>query len=427
MSASTEEPRKESPLTTVSLEQRRLWIAMQRRPRTAGERLSMYSISGPLNAAVFDRAVTQVVAAHELLTSAYVETDGELVRVAREGRPCIVTWRAHSGAPLDPARVFEEVRQRDVSEDLHASGPLTRIDLFPIAAEQHLMLLRMHPLIADGPSMRIMVDDLLLAYRRLLLGEKAIPAGPLFTDYVATERRLFTTSKADTLLRYWRYKLEGLSSAYPSQPSTWSTESVWASLSDQDVGELERLARRNACDLRTALLTLMLIQLASDSGRDEVAIGTWADRRSLLERSSMIGPAENPIVLRLPVVPEERFEFQMTRVDKVLREAIGMSGYPFLRLVQALAPGASVDPPPFFQVSFAYREARSWYDPESDLRVHECTVSEEYFGAHVLHLEACAHPHGASLRLEYCTEHYSQQRASKLLEGLLALCRAAVN
>src|SRR5690606_165732 len=71
------------------------------------------------------------------------------------------------------------------------SGPLLRIKLLRLAANDHVLVLTQHHIVSDGWSMQIMVDELIHVYAALSTGGSVdLPALPIqYADYAIWQRR----------------------------------------------------------------------------------------------------------------------------------------------------------------------------------------------------------------------------------------------
>ncbi len=142
-------------------------------------------VSGPLDAALLERAAARVQAIHPLLRVRLDEEGGLLARSYR--------FRTTDAAPeiraLPDDALTAEGLVREVEAELArhidvAEGPLFRLGVVRIGPDRHRLVLTMHHMIADGASAGIVLRDLLLACAAQTGAEAAsrplTTAGPTF-------------------------------------------------------------------------------------------------------------------------------------------------------------------------------------------------------------------------------------------------------
>ncbi|CAL9286100.1 condensation domain-containing protein [Streptomyces sp. SudanB182_2057] len=127
-----------------------------------------HHVRGPLDPSRLRRAVDALTARHEPLRTAFPADEDGTVRRQYVEEPDAMPWEltvaappsAPLGTPLPPGG--EDALLRDFAGrpfDL-ARGPLARVLVVRRAAEEHLVVLAVHLLAADGWSLRILLDEL---------------------------------------------------------------------------------------------------------------------------------------------------------------------------------------------------------------------------------------------------------------------------
>src|SRR6185295_8451613 len=153
----------------LSFAQERLWFLEQLEPETAIYNVPVaLRLSGPLNLAVLEETLTEIVRRHETLRTSFPQENGtpyQEIQAAREVKVAVLDL---SGAEDGEARAREllaaEARQ---PFDL-ASGPLFRVRVIQLAAEEHLLLFTMHHIISDGWSIGVLTREVVALYESCL-------------------------------------------------------------------------------------------------------------------------------------------------------------------------------------------------------------------------------------------------------------------
>lgn len=88
-------------------------------------------------------------------------------------------------------------------------GPLTRLRLFTRAAGNHIMLLMLHELVADAPSLQILLPELDTLYLAEKTGVPAPLATPVrqYTDDVRRRDETLAGPEGERLWSYWQRHL----------------------------------------------------------------------------------------------------------------------------------------------------------------------------------------------------------------------------
>jgi natural product biosynthesis luciferase-like monooxygenase protein len=198
----------------LSWGQRRLWtLGRIQGPDDASYNMpAAFLLNGQLNAPALAEALAVIVKRHLPLRTVIVEADGvpegKLLPPPRpetvlsvEDRPNIGSVEQRAIAAAEAARPF----------DLGVSPPL-RARLLRVAAGQHLLLLTLHHIAADGVSLPLLAAELTTAYAALCSGTRPrLPELPItYPDYAAWQQKWF--EEGDTLTRqieYWRQHLSG--------------------------------------------------------------------------------------------------------------------------------------------------------------------------------------------------------------------------
>ena len=90
-------------------------------------------------------------------------------------------------------------------------GPLLRVTLLRISAEEHIALLTMHHIVSDGWSTGILIREVGALYTAYRAG----PPSPLeelpiqYADFAHWERQWFQGDALERQLSYWRQQLDG--------------------------------------------------------------------------------------------------------------------------------------------------------------------------------------------------------------------------
>ncbi|HEX8317854.1 amino acid adenylation domain-containing protein [Longimicrobium sp.] len=368
---------KSSPIVPVerggrlalSFSQQRLWFLEQ-----LGELGSTYHIPeqlrlrGALDRPALARALERIVARHESLRTVFVLVDGEpeqrILPVEESG----FALGEHDlrGEPHAEAQVERLVdREADAPFDLER-GPLVRARLVRLADDDHLLLVTMHHVVADGWSMGVFNRELSTLYTAFSQGQPdPLAALPVqYADYAAWQRQWAEGEVLDAQAAYWTQALAGapelldLPTDHPRPArQDHAGAAVHVELDGELAAGLTALSHRHGTTLYMTLLAGWATVLARLSGQDEVVVGTpWANR-TRPEVEELIGFFVNTLALRVDLAPRPTLAGLLAQVKARALEGQRNQDIPFEQVVERLRPARSLAYSPLFQVMFAWQGA----------------------------------------------------------------------
>ena len=198
----------------LSLAQERLWIFDRLGLGSIAYHICpVFRLAGPLDLPTLRRSLGEIVRRHEALRTTFQEKSGKPVQVihpAGEFRLDITDLSGLSAAGREAEssrRILAEARRPfDLSE-----GPLVRASLLRLGEEDHILSLILHHIIFDGWSSGILFGELSALYRAYCTGGPS-PLRELpiqYADFAVWQRRWLQGEVLQSLLSYWKRKLEG--------------------------------------------------------------------------------------------------------------------------------------------------------------------------------------------------------------------------
>ncbi len=200
----------EAPL---SFSQERLWFLDQLEPGLAVYNIPVaLRLTGPLSPAALEAAVREVARRHAALRTTFVDVEGrpsQLVHPEPDLELARVDLRS-CPAELEGRLAEEAARPFDLRR-----GPLFRATLFQSGEEEHVLLLSLHHIVADGWSMGLLVADLAGCYAAALAGQPAaLPPLPVqYADFARWQRRWLDGPLLASRSAFWRDALAGAPAA----------------------------------------------------------------------------------------------------------------------------------------------------------------------------------------------------------------------
>ncbi|MCX4388038.1 amino acid adenylation domain-containing protein [Micromonospora peucetia] len=352
----------------LSFGQHRLWVLDQLQPGGTGYLMSVgLRLRGPLHSDALCRALTELVARHEILRTRYVVVDGEPAQVVDPPTPVevAVTDLGHTAQETARQRLTELLGTPD-PVDL-TTGPALRARLVRLAEDEHALVLTMHHISSDGWSEGIILRELAALYGAFV-ADRPSPLAPLpiqYADFALWQRTRLAGDRLDRQVDHWRDRLTGLMPLeLPTdrpRPPVWHPDGglVTFTVSAAVAGRLRELGRASNATPFMVLLAAFQILLARYTGQTDLAVGTPAAGRDRLEVHGLVGLFLNTLVLRTDLSGEPTFVEVLARVREAVLDAQSHQDVPFERIVDALSPERDLSRNPLFQTMFLFQEGGS--------------------------------------------------------------------
>ncbi|MDM0001919.1 amino acid adenylation domain-containing protein [Variovorax sp. J22P240] len=240
-----------------------------------------------------------------------------------------------------------------------SSAPLLRAELFCIAPDDHVLVLVVHHIVADGWSMSVIRRELAQCYARG--AEDADMAAPplAFADYVSWQRQRFERDGLQTQAAYWREHLRELETLHlptdrprPSQTSH-AGRTLELRIEPALVAALRTLVARHDATPFMGLLAAFNVLLMRYTGQTDIAVGVPLAARHDVRLRDMVGYFANTVVMRNHLEGQSGFIALLKGVRQTTLAALAHQDLPFDRLVAELNPERDASRNPLYQVSFA--------------------------------------------------------------------------
>ncbi|MBV9791906.1 MAG: amino acid adenylation domain-containing protein, partial [Chloroflexi bacterium] len=421
----------------LSFAQQRLWFIDQFQPgSSAYNMLSAIRLTGPLNERALLHSLNMIVARHESLRTTFVveheQPRQSIAPVLEIGLP-VIDLTAVIAAERETTvqqRILEEAHQ---PFDL-ARGPLLRAVLLRLATSEHVLILTLHHIVADGWSQGVLVRELTTLYRSFAAGQNpAQPPLPLqYADYAVWQREWLQGKTLDDQLGYWKRQLADLTRLQiPTDHPRSAVQTITGArevhtLTPELTAALHALSQREGATLFQTLLTAFQIVLSRYSGQTDIAVGSGIANRNRAEIEPLIGFFVNTLVLRADLSGNPTFREALRQVRETTLAAYAHQDLPFEKLVEELQPDRDLSAAPLFQVSFLLQNT-----PLPALNVPPLTVelleTEHITTKLDLSLSIVEMAQGLRLRMQYNAELFEAATIERLLshfghvlEGIVA-------
>ena len=366
-------PRTGEPLP-LSPAQQRLWLATRREDVAASYNIpTSFRLKGNLDVDALRNAFTHLVARHESLRTVFITVEGEPRQSILEPRPSeLIVTDMTSESEREKALRTEIDGEAAFRFDLER-GPLLRVRLLQTAADEWILLLTMHHIIADGWSVAVLVRELIGLYR----GEELPPLTLQYADYGLHCRQHLEHGALAEGRDFWRQHLEhappliALPTDRPRPAHRLEAGGEVRMNLPEELGEsLNALARNHNATLFMVLQSAFAVLLQRYGAGNDIVMGAPHANRDNPALEGMIGFFVNMIALRIDLSGNPTFGQLLDRVRETSLNVYRHADVPFDQVVETLDLDRNPAYTPVFQVACMLDN-----NPHTTLQVPGLTLS----------------------------------------------------
>ncbi|MBE9185299.1 amino acid adenylation domain-containing protein [Microcoleus sp. LEGE 07076] len=436
----------------ASFAQQRLWFLNQLAPGNPFYNVSTaLRLTGSLNFIALEQTFNEIVQRHETLRTTFTLLEGELVQVIA---PILtvplptIDLQNLSPAQQETAALQLATDAAQCPFDL-AAGPLFKVTLLQLGETEHILLLNLHHIVADGWSIGVLIRELGTLYTAFVKNEREaklsrreshLPELPVqYADFAEWQHQYLQGEVLATQLAYWRQQLNGITTLNlptdrqrPAVPSYRGAKHL-ITLSPVLSEQLKSLSQQESATLFMTLLAAFQTLLYRYTGQVDIAVGTPIANRNKSEIEALIGFFVNSLVLRTDLSGNPTFRELLHRVKNVAVAAYAHQDLPFEKLVEELQPDRELSRNPLFQLSFSLQNT-----PVAALELPGITLRAIPYGIATLHdfdsgtakldLECNLWEDAGSIQgqIVYTTDLFDRATIARMAEHFQTLLKAIV-
>jgi iturin family lipopeptide synthetase A len=421
----------------VSPSQERMWFLdqMNQESRSAFKIPVAYQVSGELNLPALENALEALIRRHESLRTTILMQDGELRQQVHpyeslDFRLAVFDLQNESDQAAAIDRLLNEQIVRPFSL---TDGPLIRMCLLRLEAQEYILQMVIHHIVADGWSIKVLSRELGILYEGFALGQPpALPSLEIqYRDYAAWVGRLLTSHGFNPHQHYWQRKLAdlpGIANFTPDFPQTGTPSLSGSTLKfylDECVTErLKAICIDSKASLFMVLTTVIKLLLYRHTWSTDIVIGAPIAGRVRKELEGQIGYYINTLALRTSFSSQDSFGELLEKVKKTTLEAYQYQLYPFDKIVEEVSLRKKAAANALFNVGFAWQNFEEDHEPAPELGPLRWKTLERsgsvalhqvwFFGSEI--------DGKISIRLRYNTSLYLESTIRQLKDDFVQLC-----
>ncbi|CAN5828735.1 hypothetical protein BH23ACT10_BH23ACT10_17680 [soil metagenome] len=412
----------------LSPAQERIWRLSRLRPDDAVYNVAEAKrLRGPLDIEALRRGFAETVRRHESLRATFVNDGGAPSQdIAPPDHFAFDVVDVEDGidGALDAAR---QELQRPV--DL-ARGPVLRVRVLRLAADDHVLIVTTHHIVCDGWAMGVIEDEVSAVYRAVATGQPVDLEEPTlqYAD-VAHWQRERSGPDAQPGLDHWAQQLgpdvEQLRLPGDARrPSTRSTEGGHHAfeLSGDLRSAIDDLSRSSRVTPFMVTMAAFMTLLHRHTGQSDMLVCAPVAGRDRRETERMVGYFNNLVVIRGDLSGDPSFAEVVRRLRPVMTQAFDHQHVPF----QDVAAIPHLATTPLTRALFVLQDERNRALVLPDIDVETLDVAA---GTADFDLGVFVRPHGDGLAgtVRFRTHLFDHAAIATLMEHYTDVLRAVVD
>jgi amino acid adenylation domain-containing protein len=356
----------------LSFGQRSLWFLHQQDPISTAYHVAVsVRILSSVQPEALRHALQALVDRHAILRTTYEFMDDAPLQLVAGA--AAVTFDVHESGGLS-----EEELRRQVGADYRRpfdlqAGPVLRVSLYTSAPADHVLLLTVHHIAADGWSLLLLFQEFTRLYDEFSGGAAAELSRPTveYTDYSAWQHQMLRGPEGERLWEYWRDTLAAprapleLPCDRPRPPlQSVRGASFQFELPTTQVERIKALARQEGTTVFVVLLTCFHAFLHRLTERDDIIVGTPTFARSKADFVNVVGDFVNPVPVRAHVEPDMTRRALIGRLREAVHGALDAQEFPLPLMVERLHPERDAWRTPLFDTFFSLQRFDQFRDFE---------------------------------------------------------------
>lgn len=297
--------------------QKEIWLSVQMgdEANCAFNESQSLRLRGPLNLEIFRSSFQEIVQRHEALRTT-LSADGSTLCITESLNLEIPVIDLSALSEQERKIQLAALRRKAVEQPFNLEhGPLFRVQIIKLQAEEHLTTITAHHIICDGWSWGVMIPDLAAIYSALKQGiSPNLPVPERFSEYALLQQQQANSSEVRAAEKYWIEKFANqvpvldlpIDRSRPPFRSYNSLREDWE-INASVVTPLKRAGAKLGCSFVNTVFAAFEIFLYRISGQTDLVVGMPTAGQLFAEKNQLVGHCVNLLPLRTEIEPDRPF------------------------------------------------------------------------------------------------------------------------
>lgn len=400
----------------VSSAQKRMYFVNELDPSgIAYNIITVKKLRGLVNVKHMEETFNKLIQVNEMLRTSFHNIDGEVFQ------------KVHSVETINfKIDIVEELIGESVEKiqnaiettikpfDLSKPG-LFRVTLIAVSQDEYFMVLDIHHMIADGNSVKILIEEFVNAYKGNSLPRKEIQYRDFAQWQVENEHNYIKQKE------YWNKRFTGeipvldLPIDYV-RPTVKKFEgnAITFNISKENEERLKNMVEKYHVSMFTIILSVYNIFLHKLSGSRTIVVGVPTLGRKSIETERMVGMFANTLACRNDIIMENSFNQFLLYVDNNVKNDIKNEEYLYENLVNDLNIERNISRNPLFDTMLNYEDIEI-----PDIEMDGIAISDYKYNRKTskfdLTLNCLVHSSSMKFEFEYDIALFEKKRIEKFI------------
>ena len=349
----------EFPLTEAQME---IWLATRlgNEASQAFNENILLQFKGTLNLDAMRLAVQRAVNRHDALRTTFSH-DGSYQRV---NPPSAIDIPLIDLSQIDDSNRkarFDDLITRELQQPFDlVNGPLVRVSVLRLKAEEHFLLITAHHLVCDGWSIHVLLSDLSALYHPAGNAKDVdLPKSTPLREYAAWQVKQQSSPEGLATERYWLDRFNGpvttvkLPTDHPRRPfRTFNGSCERVTIEKALHTGMRQLGASQGCTAFTTFLAAFKVLLHRLTAQEDIVVGIALAGQSMIGIDTLVGHCVNTLPLRNRIDPNQPFTEFLKSANRSFLDAYEYQNYTFGTIVRTLNVSRDPSQTPLISVMF---------------------------------------------------------------------------
>ncbi|QKJ32204.1 amino acid adenylation domain-containing protein [Mucilaginibacter mali] len=273
------------------------------------------NLQGKLDADALKRAIESLVNRHEALRSTF-SPNGAKMCIYSYLQPDLNFDDLSDKAEVYRRHLIDEYVAQNMQQQFDlVNGPLMRVKIFKLAADQHQLILTLHHIICDGWSFGVILQELGQFYSAYAADKVPdLPVAPKYSQYAVEQADFTAAPDYKETEQFWLNKYKGnvpvtdMPVDHPRpEIRAFASKHYKHSLDESLTAAIKKLAVKSGNSLITTLLVAFEVWLQNTTGQRDVVVGVPAAGQTAIGEVGLVGHCVNLLPVKSTVDGESTF------------------------------------------------------------------------------------------------------------------------
>lgn len=332
------EDRREEEYESLTHAQRRIWYNELLYADTSINNIGGYvRIYGQIQLEVLDQAIQRMIENNDgyqirlikkeedikQYFARYICEETRLLDFSSEDNPeeKFLDWcKRHAGTPFD---LIEK--------------PLYEFVRFKISDSDMGYYMKLHHIIADGWTIKIITDEVYQNYMDILAGIEEVEEYPSYRLYIEEEKKFLQSGRAEKNRNFWIEKLKKLpQDSYVTSSAEIEGRRKVFQLTEVETNNVNQFLIKNNITLNVLFSSLFIIFLSKYLEKQNIVLGIPSYNRGGRQNKQIVGMFVNPLAEPFVINPEDDFLTCLKSIEKTMKECLYNQRYPYDQIISEL-------------------------------------------------------------------------------------------